>query len=287
MSLVTLPVDAPFEEILAVIRRDGGIIIKDFLTPEQVADFNAASAPIFEDLRKNPDISKLPELGVDFYASNTTHIRGMLGKMPKQTSLVVMHPLWHKIMHETFTTQQWIGDNLITTENSYVMSVGSAFHVGPGASDQLLHRDQAAQGIPFMEGSLYTACAGCLVAGTRSTVKNGATRVIPGSHLWGVADKPRPDQTVPAEMEPGSTYHGAGANTCTPGEPDDVRILYGVFATKDFLRTEEAIHLSTPLSVVKSLDREVLRRVGYAKGVGGTGNLSTTHPMDRLDDIRF
>lgn len=136
--------------------------------------------------------------------------------------------------------------------------------------------------------------------------------MIPGSHLWGLDKHPTPEQTVAAEMDPGSalfwlgrcsfplvlpflaqlvsisagsTYHGAGENSCSPNDADSVRILYGVFATKDFLRTEEAIHLSTPLHVAKSLDREVLRRAGFAKGAGGTGNLSTAHPMDRWDEI--
>jgi hypothetical protein len=86
---------------------------------------------------------------------------------------------------------------------------------------------------------------GCLIAGTRSTARNGATRVIPGSHLWGSRTPPSQEQAVSAEMEPGSAmfwlgslFHGAGANTAIPGEPDDTRILYGVFACQDFCRPE-------------------------------------------------
>ncbi|GAA5909134.1 hypothetical protein JCM6882_001199 [Rhodosporidiobolus microsporus] len=294
MSLVTLPVDAPIEEILAIIRRDGGVIIKDFMSEEEVDSINADSAPIFEQLKAKPDPSKLGAFGESFYASNTTHIRGMFGKMPKSTAKIMMHPLWDKIMHETLksSTQAYVGDELVTTESSYILSVASAYHVAPGATAQVLHRDQAGHCVPSMEGSLYTALTGCLVAGTNATEKNGATQVLPGSHLYGSHRKPDPRLAVPAVMSKGSalfwlgsTFHGAGANVCTPGEPDDVRLLYGVFACKDFLRPDEATHLITPKEVAKTLPREVLRRAGWAKSSGGLGNINTHDPMDRWDDI--
>ncbi|GAA5893635.1 hypothetical protein JCM6882_007866 [Rhodosporidiobolus microsporus] len=101
MSLVTLPVDAPAEEILAIIRRDGGIIIKDFMSTEEIDALNADSGPIFEQLMAKPDPSKLAAFGEGFYASNTTHIRSMFAKMPHSTAKIMMHPLWDTIMHET------------------------------------------------------------------------------------------------------------------------------------------------------------------------------------------
>lgn len=48
------------------------------------------------------------------------------------------------------------------------------------------------------------------VAGTRSTADNGATRVIPGSHLWGPDRAPTQDQAVSAVMEPGSALFWLG-----------------------------------------------------------------------------
>ena len=51
--------------------------------------------------------------------------------------------------------------------------------------------------------------------------ENGATRVIPGSHLWG-AEKPRKEQAIPMVCPAGSvvyfigtTWHGGGPNTST------------------------------------------------------------------------
>lgn len=61
---------------------------------------------------------------------------------------------------------------------------------------------------------------GCVTALTKTTKENGATVAIPGSHLWGPERRPRDEEAVPAELEPGdafiflgNVYHGGGANT--------------------------------------------------------------------------
>ncbi|GAA6010593.1 hypothetical protein JCM10207_007753 [Rhodosporidiobolus poonsookiae] len=293
-GLVTLPVDAPLDHILEIIRRDGGIIIKDFMSQEAVDKINTAAYKIFDEYKVKPDPAKLGEFGDDFYASNTTHIRGMFGKMPLETASIMQHPLWNSIMKNTLqsTAQSWVGDKLVTTTTGYMLSIASAYHVAPGAGAQLLHRDDAGHCLQAREGTLYTSQVGCLVAGTNATERNGATRVIPGSHLWGIHQRPLPELTVPAVMSKGSalfwlgsTYHGAGANVCTPGEEDDVRLLYGVFANADQYRPDEALHLITPTDQIRKLPVEVLARAGWGKSPGGLGNINTQHPYERWDDI--
>ena len=81
-------------------------------------------------------------------------------------------------------------------------------------------QDQIAyQTRPDSSNPLFTPMMGCLIAGSRSTRKNGATAVIPGSHLWPHDRAPAVSECTYAEMEPGSalftlgsTYHGAGEN---------------------------------------------------------------------------
>lgn len=60
---------------------------------------------------------------------------------------------------------------------------------------------------------------GCVTALTKTTKENGATVVIPGSHLWGQDRRPLEEEAVAAELEPGDAliflgnlYHGGGAN---------------------------------------------------------------------------
>lgn len=61
---------------------------------------------------------------------------------------------------------------------------------------------------------------GAIVAITNITYENGATMVIPKSHVWGDERAPEVYEAVPAELKVGdalfflgNTYHGGGANT--------------------------------------------------------------------------
>lgn len=61
---------------------------------------------------------------------------------------------------------------------------------------------------------------GCLLAVTKSTKENGATMVIPRSHLWGMDRAPKVAEAIPVELDvgdafffQGNVYHGGGANT--------------------------------------------------------------------------
>lgn len=63
---------------------------------------------------------------------------------------------------------------------------------------------------------------GCVTALTKTTKENGATIVIPGSHLWGPERCPLDEEAVPAELNPGdslvffgNTYHAGGGNITT------------------------------------------------------------------------
>lgn len=113
---------------------------------------------------------------------------------------------------------------------------------------------------------------GCLIAGSKCTKKNGATAVIPGSHLWSHDRIPRIDECTYAEMEPGSalftlgsTYHGAGENKCEPTDPDALRTLFAVFGQRDYFRQDQEEILSTPIEIARKLPEEVLRLAGYCE----------------------
>jgi ectoine hydroxylase-related dioxygenase (phytanoyl-CoA dioxygenase family) len=109
--------------------------------------------------------------------------------------------------------------------------------------------------------------------------RNGATRVIPGSHLledkleFGLAD------TEPAEMEEGSAlfytgalYHGGGANGS-----DATRVGLNVTYARGWLRQEENQYLSVPREVARELPADLLRMIGYARGA---------YALGYVDDLR-
>lgn len=113
---------------------------------------------------------------------------------------------------------------------------------------------------------------GCLIAGSKCTKKNGATAVIPGSHLWGPDRAPKVEECTHAEMEAGdalftlgSCYHGAGENQCEKTDPDALRTLFAVFGQRDYFRQDQEEVLSTPLELARTFPEDILRIAGYCK----------------------
>lgn len=125
---------------------------------------------------------------------------------------------------------------------------------------------------PDPSNPLFTPMVGCLIAGSKCTYKNGATAVIPGSHLWGPDRYPKKEECTYAEMEPGSalfclgsTYHAAGENICEPTDPDALRTLFAVFGQRDYYRQDQEEILSTPIEIARKLPQDILKLAGYRK----------------------
>lgn len=118
------------------------------------------------------------------------------------------------------------------------------------------------------------------VAATRSTRTNGATRFIPGSHLWDYSIPPPAEKTLDddtdgdelaaiqhAELNPGDAfimlsgvYHAAGANSTE----DEERLIYSAATTRGWLRQEENQYLANEVEAIRALPLELQRFVGYS-----------------------
>ena len=104
---------------------------------------------------------------------------------------------------------------------------------------------------------------------TEFTRKNGATQIVPGSHLWKKERQPKPDEIAYAEMKPGSVLfytgtvlHGGGANQTK----DETRVGLFLHYALNWLRQEENQYLSCPPDVAKNLPSELRSMIGYSKG---------------------
>ena len=135
-----------------------------------------------------------------------------------------------------------------------------AIQVHPGQQAQVLHYEQGIYPLPRDRDVMITA----LWALDDFTADNGATRVVPGSHLR-PAGKPDPAETIPAEMPAGSVllfcgrlYHGAGANTT--GRP---RLGVVIDYVQPWLRPCEAHTLSADLAQVQLLPQRLQELLGF------------------------
>uniref|UniRef100_A0A8H7K9U3 Phytanoyl-CoA dioxygenase n=1 Tax=Bionectria ochroleuca TaxID=29856 RepID=A0A8H7K9U3_BIOOC len=292
-SLVTIDSSEPLEKMYEIVARDGGVIVSNFLTPELLKEAMdginrefAARKKIFEGNTSHS------ELGADFFPEGTQRVYGLLGKMPTFISGVLRLKVWQGIMDKFLSDERSTitGDKYLPLKSGYMLATTAGLRLEPGAKPQPLHRDEIKfQSNPDPNNPLFTPMIGCLIAGSRCTKKNGATLVIPGSHLWPSNRFPKIEEVTYAEMEPGSalftlgsTYHAAGENKCERGEVDSVRTLFACFGQRDYFRQDQDEVHSTPISVIRSLPDDILRLAGFYKSVGGVGYVA-----DHQDPAEF
>jgi ectoine hydroxylase-related dioxygenase (phytanoyl-CoA dioxygenase family)/predicted thioesterase len=133
----------------------------------------------------------------------------------------------------------------------------------PGCELQVLHQDQGYVNRPHPR---YAVVANALWLLDDVSVRNGGTRVVPGSHLWDEAiDSRREVDEVTIEAPAGTvaivdgrTWHGAGAN-----RSDGRRHVLIANYCRVWLRQQENPFLGTAPEVEASLSPEMRRLLGY------------------------
>lgn len=174
-ELTKLPVNAPIDEVLEVLKRDGGLIIKGFLPLATLSQISAELKPF-----EQPD----QVWKGNFFPDATKRICGVVGKSQTLAKEIFLHPLYREVCARTLTMtkKSRYGDDIRTFTCRPVANASTTFDIGPGAEAQQLHRDDGVHHLSHPNDQPYMM--GLLVAETRTTVENGATVVIPGSHKW-------------------------------------------------------------------------------------------------------
>lgn len=195
----------------------------------------------------------------DFYPGLTHRVVALMHRSPTMRELM-LHP-----------TIEALGDlHLLPNCNKWQLNVTAALEVGPGARDQILHREENL--FPFFPLPRPNLILATMWAMSDFTADNGGTQLVPGSHTWGEGREAEPEEIVRAEMPAGSvlvwlggTLHGAGANVT------DRDWRYGVVLTYTlgWLRQEENQHVSFPLAEALALSDKERTRLGFDMEYGG------------------
>ncbi|MEV6657294.1 phytanoyl-CoA dioxygenase family protein [Nocardia fluminea] len=255
-ALKSVPADTPVTDILAIVQRDGGVIIENFLTKEQIDRFNADVEAPLQALR--PGSTHENEIVAAFHGSNTKRLTNLVTHSPTFRNEIIEKDLVHELCDKVFLEES----------GTYWMTTAQVIEIGPGNDAQMLHRDLG-NWYPFYglgsKGPEVTI--NFLIAFTDFTEENGATRVIPGSNHWeNFWDMGTPEATIPAVMNAGDALvisgkvvHGGGANK-TAGE-----YRRGVAFTFNpgFLTPEEAYPFLVDREVAKTLSPRVQRLLGF------------------------
>ncbi len=155
----------------------------------------------------------------------------------------------------------------------YTLSGSDCFEVGPGSDYQPLHRDDSIYPVPHPH---FEYIFNVMCAISDFTEENGATRVIPKSHLWPDDWAGRQEDAISAAMPSGSilvifgsTVHGAGRNATR----DEYRMSTNATYNLGWLRQQENQYLFAPPELARTFDPRMARLIGYETHVPYLGQV--------------
>jgi ectoine hydroxylase-related dioxygenase (phytanoyl-CoA dioxygenase family) len=164
-----------------------------------------------------------------------------------------------------------------------LLSSLSSIAIGPDESPQPIHADD--QIIPLPKPHPPVVC-NTMWALTDFTEANGATRLVPGTHLKESPVFGGDYESIPAVMGKGSVlvwhgslWHGGGANTTV-----DRRVGIACNYCAGYIRQQENQQLGIPRAVARGFDERLARLCGYGIYSGLIGHIDKHDPIELLGD---
>jgi ectoine hydroxylase-related dioxygenase (phytanoyl-CoA dioxygenase family) len=281
-------VSARDEQDAEQIRRRGFVVIESLLAEDLIAEMRDALSPHLrsEHLGRN-----------NFEGFLTERIYSLVAKHPVFADLVE-HP---RILA---LCDAFLAPN-------YLLTASQAIHIHPGETAQAFHTDDTFYIIPRPRPAVSLST---IVAVDPFTTENGATQVVPGSHLWSdeaigkvfasfasefetaaaESRRPRPASPLPAELDGevldvtmpagsvivflGTLVHRAGANRST--RP---RLALSNQYCQPWARQQENYTLGISREQSRAMSERVRQLLGYSIHPPFMGHVNGLHPCRLLE----
>ncbi len=172
----------------------------------------------------------------------------------------------------------------------YLLTASQSIQINPGEAAQDLHTDDGFYRQPRPRPPLSITVIGAI---DPFTAANGATEVIPGSHLWGdygAEGRPNTVEEMVAMLVPmeipagacfvmaGTTIHRGGAN-----RSDKPRLAFTNQYCEPWGRTQENFFLGIPPERARTMSRRLQTLLGYDIWPPFMGMVSSLHPRKALE----
>ena len=249
MSIPRFAAEDSTADISAALGEAGCVVVTGLMDPQLRQSISEELAPAMEAARVIQDDD--PK---EFYPGRTRRVSALVTRSPSTAERLIAHPL----------TQDVCAAHLLpNSEFGYQLHVSAALEVGPGAREQVLHREE--DSFTFFPLPRPNIIVASMWAVSDFRADNGATLLVPGSHTWPAERVAEGHEIVSAEMPAGAVLfwmggllHGAGANTS-----QDWR--YGLILTYSlgWVRQEENQYLDVPAERLAELSPELRRLAGF------------------------
>jgi len=270
--------DTPLPELLQQLDTDGYVIIPSLLPPGQVKAIRDALAPYLQ--------RKLMGRN-DFEGYDSERVYALLAKSPVFGELAA-HPLVLDVCEKI------LGPN-------FMLSACLAINSHPGENAQPLHFDDSFYKVPRPRPAYGVSAFWAIDEFTDS---NGATEIIPGSHVWGsdapigasfydafvngkkvpVEDHPGLQKVVMPSgslmLTPGTLWHRGGANNSNAS-----RLAITPQYCVAWGRQMESMLLSVPPHVVARYAERIQQLLGYSIHPPFMGHSNGMHPSRLLKEL--
>ncbi|KAH6893160.1 hypothetical protein B0T10DRAFT_267074 [Thelonectria olida] len=276
---------AGLEAFVKAVEQDGCVIIQDFTDAESLGQAQTEVQPFLD------ESAAASRSTVGALNGGTATCTRLIGRSKTVREKFFSDSLYQDIADHFIglETTHWYGGEPVVTKSHPLLSISITMSSQPGSNAQKLHRDDKNHHAKHARAETYDKgrdmLIGLFVPACDTTKANGATRIVPGSHLWG---DERPDfgpdgddGVVDAELEKGeafvmlgSLYHGAGRYSLPTGS----RTVHIMFMCSGVHRQEEIPFLTYPIEDVKTYSELVRDRLGWKQSEPNLGWVDLKSP---------
>jgi ectoine hydroxylase-related dioxygenase (phytanoyl-CoA dioxygenase family) len=254
----TLTETATTADVLANLDRDGYAIVPGILTRGETETIRAELTEIAE---------AIPRGRNSFEGFHTRRIYALFRKT-RLMDAAATHPLVLGVLDQVL--------------RDYQLSAPTGIVIDPGEPAQILHHDDSVYPLPKPHEQVVVTTMWPM---DDFTERNGATRLVPRSHVWTDRQPDAKTEVTIAEMPAGSVmfylgtlWHGGGAN-----RSDRSRLGVILEYAASWLRPQENHILGVPQDVVATLPERLQELLGYNVYPPFLGYVDGRHPRRLLD----
>lgn len=256
---------APIETIRDIAAKDGGLILTDVLSNEQVESINNELAVDIEHSeigsfgKAVASVTKRDGTAAQYAGSLTRHVQHCYKRSKTYREEFLANPV----------LAEYLSVFMPWKPGTHSIYASVVIEIHPGEKAQDLHRDGEKFFGPLGLNNAGGVCylVNSMLALRDITEEMGATRIIPGSHLWpDFSHFGSPDLTTAASMKAGDmllyngkVLHGGGANTTT----DQPRRALATAFSFPFVMGEEAWPFSVSVEEVRTYPTQVQSMLGF------------------------
>tara|TARA_R110002072_G_scaffold46082_8_gene127939 strand:- start:2173 stop:2973 length:801 start_codon:yes stop_codon:yes gene_type:complete len=248
-------------EQITAIRESGYTVLEGLIDADTIDTIKSELAPYLQKTLMGRN---------NFEGFDSERVYALLAKAPSVAKLVE---------HEAIIA---LLDKFL--DPTYLLSANLAIQVHPGETPQPFHADHAS--LPYSDRTLTNGIS-VIWALDDFTENNGATEIVPGSHLWTDIQPSDSSERIQVIMPAGSAvvFHGSLYHRGGPNRSNTSRLAITPQYCQPWLRQLENMVLAVPPEKASQFSDRIQELLGFSiREPGFMGYVDGVHPKRLITD---